>query len=311
MKVRVIVNPTAAAGAAGRKIPELRRRLDAHGVPAEVVSTQSHGEASALARRAASEGIDVLGVMGGDGTFNEVVQACLTENRVTAFGPAVAFIPAGTGGDLKRSLGLSDDLDAAVQRIKAGRKRAMDVGLVRHSPPDDGSPWVFLNVASVGVSAVVCELANRGPKWAGGKITFYLAALEATFTYRNLGVRVLVDGVPVYAGPAYLVAVANGRFFGGGMRVAPEADVADGDFDVVILGDYSRLEAVGLSRAIYAGAHLQRRKTVVARGKLVEIQPLEPAGQSSTRVVELDGELPPMRLPVTLQIYPRVLTICA
>lgn len=311
MKVRVIVNPTAAGGAAGRKIPELRRRLDEHDVRAEVVSTESPREALELARRAASEGIDVLGVMGGDGTFNEVAQACLTENRVAAFGPALALIPAGTGGDLKRSLGLTDDLDAAVQRIKAGRKRAMDVGVVRQLPPDEGSPRVFLNVASVGVSALVCELANRGRKWAGGKITFYLAALEATFTYRNLGVRVLVDGAPVYVGPAYLVAVANGRFFGGGMRVAPEADVADGVFDVIILGDYSTLEAVGLSRAIYAGSHLQRRKTVVARGTLVEIQPLAPAAHSNTRVMELDGEVPPMRLPVTLQAYPSVFTICA
>lgn len=279
-------------------------------MPAEVVSTHAQGEATTLARRAASEGIEVLAVMGGDGTFNEVAQACLTENHVAAFGPTLAFIPSGTGGDLERSLGLSDNLDTAVQRIKSGRRRLMDVGLVRQTPHGSTNARVFLNVASVGVSARVCDLANNGPKWAGGKITFYLAALRATFTYRNLGVRVLVDGGLVYEGPAYLVAVANGHSFGGGMLVAPKADLADGMFEVIVLGDYSRLEAVSLSRAIYAGTHLQRPKTVVARGKNVEIHALDTALDAGARVLELDGELPPMRLPITLRVCPNVLTVC-
>ena len=94
------------------------------------------------------------------------------------------------------------------------------------------------------------------------------------------------------------------------MLVAPKADLADGMFEVIVLGDYSRLEAVSLSRAIYAGTHLQRPKTVVARGKNVEIHALDTASDAGARVLELDGELPPMRLPITLQVCPNVLTVC-
>ncbi len=310
MKIRVIVNPSAAAGAAGRKIPSLCRLFEERGVEALVQTTTHPGEATHLAREASESGVDVLGVMGGDGTFNEVAQACLPRgDGATAFGPSLSLIPAGTGGDFKRSLGLTNDLRAAVERMLNGTPRRMDLGVVSERRPGAQPPRAFLNVASVGLSAVVCRLANQGPKWIGGKLMFFGAALRATMSYRNLGVRVSVDGHVHYEGPTYLVAIANGRCFGGGMQIAPDARLDDGAFDVVILGNYSKLGAISLSRAIYAGTHVHRAQTLVARGRVVDIEPLTESPTGA--ILEADGEVPSLNLPLRVTLHPRAVSICA
>lgn len=310
MKIRVIVNPSAAAGAAGKKIPVLRRLFEERGVEALVQTTSYPGEATMLARDAADSGVDVLGVMGGDGTFNEVAQACLDPgNGGAAFGPSLALIPAGTGGDFKRSLGLTNDLKAAVERMVSGARKRIDLGEVAELRPNAAPPRAFLNVASVGLSAVVCSLANRGPKWVGGKLMFYSAALSATFTYRNLGLRIRVDGDVRYEGPTYVVAVANGRCFGGGMQIAPDASLDDGLFDVVILGDYSKLAAISLSQAIYAGSHVSRPQTTLARGRVIDVEGLSRELPSHS-ILEADGEVPPVRLPLRITVHPQAVFVC-
>jgi diacylglycerol kinase (ATP) len=310
MKIRVIVNPSAAAGAAGKKIPLLRRLFDERGIEALVQATSSPGEATLLAREAAEAGVDVLGVMGGDGTFNEVAQACLSSrNGGAAFGPRLALIPAGTGGDFKRSLGLTNDLEAAVGRMTSGSCQLIDVGVITEQRADAAPARAFINVASVGLSAVVCSLANTGPKWIGGKLMFFSAAIRATLSYENIGVRIRVDGSVHYEGPAYLVAIANGGFFGGGMQIAPDARLDDGLFDVVILGDYSKLGAISLSRAIYAGTHVSRPQTTLARGSVVEIDALSPTPPPHS-ILEADGEVPPLRLPLRVTLHPRAVSVC-
>ena len=138
---------------------------------------------------------------------------------------------------------------------------------------------------------------------------FFSAALRATFTYENLGVRVTVDGNVSYEGPAYLVAIANGRYFGGGMQIAPEASLNDGLFDVVTLGDYSKLGAISLSRAIYAGSHVTRAQTTVTRGRVVEIDALSPVPPSHA-ILEADGEVPPQRLPLQMTLHPQAISVC-
>lgn len=309
MKIRVIVNPSAGAGSAGKKIPELQRLFEARGVAAEILTTSRPGDATSLARDAADSGVEVLGVMGGDGTFNEVIQASLSGD-LAAFGPSLALIPAGTGGDFKRSFGLTNDLVSAVERMLGDARQAVDVGVMSQRGHHASPTRAFLNVASVGLSAVVCSLANDGPKWLGGKLTFYAAALRATLGYRNMPLRISVDGEVAYEGPVYLVAAANGRYFGGGMLIAPEASVSDGLFDVVILGDYSKIAAIGLSRAIYAGTHVVRAQTVVRRGRLVEVEPLVSERSDATSVVETDGELPAQCLPITFRVCPNAVSIC-
>src|SRR5690606_6286577 len=276
----------------GKKIPALRRLLEKRGVDALVQATNHPGEATQLALDAARDGVDVLGVMGGDGTLSEVAQACLScGNAGAAFGPSLALVPAGTGGDFKRNLAFADGLEAAVERMLGNSRQLIDMGVVSEQGKDKAEARAFLNVASVGISAMVCNLANHGPKWLGGRLTFLGAALRATVTYENVRIRVRVDGALAYEGPTYVVAIANGRSFGGGMQIAPAARMDDGCFEVVILGDYSKLGAMSLARAIYAGTHLARARTIVARGSVIELEALS-AQSSSGALVEADGEVP-------------------
>jgi YegS/Rv2252/BmrU family lipid kinase len=309
MKIRVIVNPSAAAGTAGKKIPELHRLLEQHSLDTEILHTTSPGHATELARQAAASGVDVIAAMGGDGTFSEVSQAYIDARGLPTTGPALALIPAGTGGDFKRSLGLDNDLSAAVRRIARGSTAPLDLGVAALGTGESTTYRAFLNVASLGISGLVCHLTNTNSKHWGGKLTFYVTAVRATLAYRNIHVAITVDGQPFYDGPVYLAALANGRYFGGGMCVAPEAATNDGLLDVVVLGDYSRVAAIGLSRAIYTGAHLRREKTRTTRGSEVALELRSPDSRSPY-LVELDGEVPKPANSLVARVHRGVVRLC-
>lgn len=308
MKIRVIVNPSAAAGTAGKKIPELHRLLERHSVSTDIVRTTHAGHATQLARQAFRDGVDVVAVMGGDGTFSEVAQAYLDDRGAPTTGPALALVPAGTGGDFKRSLGLNNDVEAAVGRMLSGNRTHLDLGVVSMGTPGAQLHRAFFNVASVGISGLVCHLTNNGSKQWGGKLTFYLDSVRATLMYRNVHMSITVDGHLFHEGPVYLAALANGKYFGGGMCVAPNAKTDDGLLDLILLGDYSRTAAIGLSRAIYSGAHLERKKTRTARGKEIEIHVEGPG--SGSQLVELDGEVPNAPLPLVARAHAAAVSLC-
>jgi diacylglycerol kinase (ATP) len=303
--VRVILNPTAASGGAMRRIGEVGEALRRYDLKHEIVLTRACGHAAELARAAAADGVDVVAVVGGDGTLNEVVQAYVGEGGAPVPGPDLALLPCGTGGDFKRTLGLSGTLDEAASRIRHGSRRPIDLGLLRFGA--DGGPSelrAFVNVASFGVSGQVDAIVNRTPKWLGGRVSFFSATLRAMASYRNASVRVKVDGRPFYEGPVFNVAVANGRFFGGGMMIAPQADPSDGRLEVVVLGDLARAEVLALSAKIYRGAHLSSEHVTCTHGAHVEAEPVHPWAKV---LLDVDGEQPGS-LPARVEILPSALT---
>ena len=303
--VRVVLNPSAAAGAALRRLGAVEQALRRYELDHEIVLTRTRGHATELARAAAADGIDVLAVVGGDGTLNEVVQAYVDERGEPAKGPDLAVIPSGTGGDFKRTLGLSGAIDEAVGRIRHGSSRPVDLGVLRLVGHGGGSVvHAFVNVASFGIGGQVDAIVNQGPKWLGGRAAFFLATVRAMTRYSNASVRVRVDGTTWFEGPIFNVAVANGRFFGGGMMIAPQADPSDGRFELVAIGDLSKAEAVGLSTKIYKGAHLSSPGVRVTTGMRVEAEPMHPWAHV---LLDVDGEQPGM-LPMTATLAKGALT---
>jgi YegS/Rv2252/BmrU family lipid kinase len=307
MKIRVIVNPKAGAGAARRKLPQIERALRNHGVAHETVETRAPGDATELSRRARNDGVEVLVVVGGDGTLNEVSQAYLDDGGAPLPGPALAIIPAGTGGDFRRTLGIDKDADLSVARFLASEPRSVDLGIVELTG-DRGEPVrrAFVNIASFGVSGRIDRLVNESPKWIGGRAAFALGSLRAMSTYRNAPVTIRVDGTPWYEGRVVVGAIANGRFFGGGMQVAPEADPTDGRFDVVVLGDLTFAESLRVGPKLYAGKHLGSPRVLSTRGTIVEAAPLD----DRPVYVDADGETPG-RLPLRATIAPGALRFLA
>ena len=253
-RVRVILNPSAASGAALHKVGIIGDTLRRFDLAHEIVLTRARGHAKELALAAAADGVDVIAVVGGDGTLNEVAQAYVGEDGEAVAGPDLAIIPCGTGGDFKKTLGLSGALDEAVARIRHGQRRPIDLGVLRlHTKNGDERIHAFVNIASFGIGGEVDAIVNSSPKWLGGKASFFVATLRAMTTYKNAGVRVKVDGKPWFEGPIFNVAIANGRFFGGGMMIAPHADPSDGRFECVAIGDLTRAEVIGLSPKITRG----------------------------------------------------------
>ena len=305
MKVRVIINPRAGGGRAGRKLNALMRALEERDVDFTLVATTHAGHATELAHEAREDGVDVLGITGGDGTINEVSQAYIDSEGIPIQGPAIALIPAGTGGDFRKTLGQDNSIEAAVSRIIDGKNMPADLGVLALTA-DDGSPAIraFMNIASFGVGGLADRIVNRSPKWIGGRTAFFVGTVRAMLQYRNQPVRVSVDGEPFVEDRIINVAVANGRYFGGGMKIAPDAELDDGLFDVVSLGDMSFGASASVGRKIYRGAHLDSPKVSFARGKVVHAESLcdDPV------LIDLDGEKPG-KLPLTATIAPAAIQI--
>jgi diacylglycerol kinase (ATP) len=302
------VNPAAAAGKALHRVGEIGEALRRYDLTHEIVLTRERGHATELARAARGDGVDVIAVAGGDGTIGEVAQAYLGPDGAPIKGPDLAVIPCGTGGDFRKTLGMSGALDEAVARIRHGTRKPLDLGIVR-LVGEGGVDVVraFVNVASFGTSGAVDTLVNAGPKWLGGRASFFLGTLRAMATYRNAAVRVKVDGRIFFEGPAFNIAIANGRYFGGGMMIAPHADIGDGRFDVVAVGDLTRREAIGLSSKIYKGAHLAADGVRVTHGMSVDAEPVHAWGNV---LADIDGEQSG-RLPLRADIAKGALTLRA
>lgn len=305
-RVRLVFNPRAGSGAAARRLPELVDAMHGVDLSFEIARTCRPGDATRIARASFDDGIDLLAVVGGDGTLNETVQAYVDEKGEPREGPALAVVPIGTGGDFKRTLGLTGDLREAVGKLRHGQTRALDLASM-NLRDFDGRPVVraFLNITSFGVGGVTDKLVNATPKWLGGKASFFIGSARAMLQYENEHVRVTVDGDPFVDGPVFNVAMANGRYFGGGMLIAPEADPFDGLLDVVCLGDMTKTEALSLSGRIYKGTHVDAPKVKSVRGARVEAVPTR-KGQEV--LLDMDGETPGM-LPISVRVLPGALQV--
>jgi YegS/Rv2252/BmrU family lipid kinase len=298
--VRVIMNPTAGQGRARAKLGEIERALAGHGGRSEILVTHGPGHATALARAAHAEGVNVIAVVGGDGTLNEVVQAYVGADAQPRPGPDLALIPCGTGGDWRRTLGLPSDVGVAVARAVDGKRREIDLGVVEFEPhPGQAPVRAFINVASFGLSGAVDAVVKGMPSALGGKGAFFAATLQAMARFTNPSVRVRVDGAPWLEGPSMTVAMGNGRFFGGGMMIAPDADPSDGKLSVVSLGDLSKMAAVGMTSKIYSGTHVGVRGVTVTSGNRIEAEPIH---AWASVLLDIDGEQPG-KLPMVATVH--------
>lgn len=308
VRVALLVNPAAGGGAGRRRAPALARALARAGASVDVLETRGPGDARRLVDECRRGAVHVIAVAGGDGTLNEVAQAYLDRDGRPVAGPPLAVLPIGTGDDFYRTLGAADDLDRTVERILHAEPRAFDLGVLRLTTLA-GAPELraFVNIASFGLAGETDRIVNRAPRWLGGRASFYLATVRALTTWRNPPVRVHVDGALWLESPVVNVMIANGRYFGGGMMIAPEADPADGRFDIVAVGDLSRLQTLGLTGAVYAGTHIARPLVTTTRGTAVEARA---AVASDVVLIDMDGETPG-RLPLSATVSPGAIWIRA
>ncbi len=296
----VVVNPLSQGGKTEKLWPQLRETiLGAYG-PFESVFTERAGDGADKARAALQGGADLVIAMGGDGTINEVVNGFFdSAGKPISATASFAVLNAGTGGDFRKSLGVPLDLAEAATKIKDATPRRIDVGKLSYiDHQSQPATRYFINIASFGISGLVDRYVNQSSKALGGTISFAMATIRAGINYKNASVSMRLDGGPAKEGRIYTVAVANGRYFGGGMHVAPHAELDDGLFDVVTLGDFSFGDVLLRGLDIYSGKHLTNPKVTVVRASKVEVEPL--AGNTDV-LLDVDGEQIG-RLPATFEI---------
>jgi YegS/Rv2252/BmrU family lipid kinase len=311
-KTVVVVNPRSQNGALGRRWPEIARTLSRELGGFEHVMTEGPRDATRLCREALTGGADVVVAIGGDGTIHEVANGFFTESGAALRpGAALGVLPFGTGGDFRKTVNIPADLAAAAAILKAGATRTIDVGhLTYRKAGRDGetASCIFVNIASFGIGGLVDQIVNSSSKWMGGTLSFFMATARAALRYKNQRVRLILDDKDDEALELTInnVAVANGRYFGGGMHIAPDAVIDDGIFDVVAVGDVTTLDMLRDGVKLYRGTHLALPKVVVRRARKIEARPLDPVDV----LLDVDGEAPGA-LPATFEVVPAALLLVA
>jgi diacylglycerol kinase (ATP) len=293
VRALVVHNPTAGGGRAGRLAPRVVERLRGDGVEVAQHRTLSLEDARLAACRAAP-GVDAVVAVGGDGT----VGACAA--GLAAAGPgaraALGVVPAGGGNDAARSLGLpADDPLAAAGLLTRLARRPADLATV--------AGRAYLNVAGAGFDSEVNRVANQRLRWARGRLRYVGAVLAELVVGRPATFELVLDGQAARL-QAWLVAVANGPSYGGGMRVAPAASLDDGLLEVVVIGEIGRLEFLRTFPQVFSGRHVEHPAVAVHRAARVDLD------ADRTLAVYADGE-PAGTLPATFQVRPAAVTVLA
>jgi diacylglycerol kinase (ATP) len=301
-EVMIICNPASAGGRTGKSWPEMAGRLRTAGLDFDLAMTTCAGEAIELARAAVLDGRPLVVAAGGDGTLNEVANGFFVDGERIQGPSRLGMLPMGSGGDFRRTLGIPAELEAAAAVLLAGRARRIDAGKVTCVEPDGGTVVrVFVNIADAGIGGDVSDRVNRGFKLISGEVTFTVAALLTMLSWRNKSMHVVIDGDEVDI-VAQQVVVANCRYYGGGMKIAPDAIPDDGRLDVVLVGDVGRLENLRGLRQVRDGTHLGNPKMSHRLARRVEV--------TSDEVVRLDvdGEQPGA-VPAKFEVLPGALEV--
>jgi YegS/Rv2252/BmrU family lipid kinase len=301
----VVLNPASAGGRTHRNWPAIRTALGAAGVAFDLHRTTGEGEATHAVRTALASGYRAIVVVGGDGTLNEAVNGFFdAEGDPIAVDASIGILPSGTGGDFRKAAGIPAGLGAAARLIASGSSQLIDVGRVDFA---DGTRRFFINIADCGMGGEVAARINRSGRKRGGlrgSAMFLSASLTTLWGYRSRVARIDVDGVLIER-DVRSVVVANGRYFGGGMRVAPDAALDDGHFDVVIIGETGRTRALIGIPSLYRGRHLGKREVEVRRGRVVRVTCEDPP-----MLFDVEGEQVGTT-PATLTCLPGAIRLCA
>jgi diacylglycerol kinase (ATP) len=287
----MVVHPASGLGRAGRIADTVAERLRGAVDDLVTVAASTVEESRRLMDRAHDENLDLLVVVGGDGSAHQGVQFCADT------GVTLAVVPAGTGNDLARTLGAPKDplaaTDELVAAIKAGRRRKLDLGRVA------GGPW-FAGVLCAGFDSAVNERANR-MRWPSGPRRYDLAIVAELARLRTGRLSIAQDGAHAEL-EATQIAIGNIPYYGGGIPICPAADPADGLFDITLVGRAGRVDMIKMLPGLRTGNHVHNPLVTTSRAREVRI------GEANGWVAYADGErIGP--LPVEVSCVPGALTV--
>jgi diacylglycerol kinase (ATP) len=295
----MIVNPAAGAGKTARKWPQIMSLLKSIGVHFEHDLTEAPRHATELAKSAAKRGYELVVSVGGDGTINEIVNGLYDAGSIKDV--MLGIISTGTGSDYIRTIGIPRQHKEACQRLLNPKKLAVDLGVANYLSNGGMVRRLFVNFAGLGFDAEVVKATTQKFK-ALGPVPSYLTGLLSTFlSYSNKEVFIKLDG-EAEERKVCTVVMSNGKYGGGSMYVAPQADPRDGFLDAMIIGDLSKPDLLWSLPRIYKGTHLTHPKVIARRARTIEIQSKQPMA------LQADGELLG-ESPVIFEILPTALNV--
>jgi diacylglycerol kinase (ATP) len=268
-KTLVIANPMARHGFVGANWSGLSARIREALGPVELELTESRGDGVRIGRDAIARGVRTIVSFGGDDTHSEIVDAIMQSgaNKELTLG----ILHAGTGGDFRRMIPGAEEIESGCAAIREKPAVPIDIGWVQYVH-DEGhtESRFFLNITSMGMGGLVDRFVAASPSKSSGKAKYFKAVLRAQMKYKPARIR-----------------VCNGRWAGGGMMFAPEAHVADGMFDVILLRATSTLRGLPVMAGLYKGTHVRSPIVSTYRGRHIEVEMLE-----NTAWMDIDGEAP-------------------
>ncbi len=270
LKVKFIVNPTAGKGKsqiAKGLIEDELQNFNEHSFSFE--ETSCPGDATRIAKEAITEEYDIVVSVGGDGTVNEIIQGIVNSDI------KLGIIPAGSGNDLARSIGIPKDIHSALSLILESNVRKVDVGRANGK--------YFINVAGIGFDVEVLKQLESIRKYFSGTLAYVLSVLKTLISYKFMNVILILDDQQIER-EILVLAIGNGKYYGGGMMITPSALVDDGYFDICIINKLSKLRILKLFPTIFKGTHVNEPEVECFRAKRVKIV-------SEDISVNCDGEI--------------------
>ncbi|UCH35771.1 MAG: diacylglycerol kinase family lipid kinase [Armatimonadota bacterium] len=273
MRASLVVNPRAGRNRGAVAASRARTEFQRAGWEVATAVTLCAGDAERLARQAAAQSFDAVLACGGDGTLSQALAGLLDT------GIPAGLIPCGTGNDFARTIGLSRNPAVAARQLIPGRTADVDLLEI-----NDGLLW-SVNIMGVGFDAQVTLRMNHHGPLVAGPVGYLFAVAQELIAYRSTPVRLTVDG-ETWEGEALLLAVANARSYGAGMKIAPKAEIADGLLDVVLVQHVSRVAFLRNLPRVFRGTHLTHPAVRTWRGREVTIETFE-----QSRHVLVDGDV--------------------
>lgn len=272
-EILFIVNPVAGGGKAKDLIPLIEEVMDEHKKDYEIILTSEPKEAIEIAEKSV-DNFDTIVAVGGDGTVNEVARGLINMGKGT-----LGIIPGGTGNDMAKSLGINMDPKEALIVLSKGVKKDIDIGKI--------NGYKFLNIASVGFDAeVVFNNVNIKKKIKSG-ISYAVSVIYTLLSFKSKKVEIEIDG-EIIEDNIILMAVGNGKYYGGGMKILPMADVDDGFFHICIVSGIGKIKLLFLFPTIFKGNHIKYNKYVkIYKSKNIKVK------SSENILLNIDGELVP------------------
>lgn len=286
-KIFAVINPLSSNGRTGKEWPEFEKTIKNSGIIFDWEYTKHPLHAMEITRNALKAGYNTIVSVGGDGTMNEVLNGFYENGNQINENACLAVFSRGTGCDFIRTLGMENSVNNLIETLKNKNLLICDIGICNFIKYDGNkTDRYFLNVSDVGIGGETTFRVNRNSKALKGFLSFLIGTLSTIIVYKNKNLNITIDDEIQINERINTIIIANGRYFGGGMHVAPLAKIDDGLFDIIILGDFTKAELISNFPKIYKGTHLEFHKVRRYLGKNIKVSSPDKA------LVELDGEQP-------------------